>query len=60
MARTQDAVPDGCTLEVLEYTRCTNRMTEDFDFEEIKKEIGDLPEPKVTEQDIEFVINTIS
>jgi hypothetical protein len=33
-------------------------MTE-FDYEAIKREVGDIPQPKVTEQDINFVIDTI-
>ena len=34
-------------------------MTSDFSFEAIKKQVGELPGPKVTEQDIDFVLNTI-
>ena len=34
-------------------------MTEDVDFEAVKREVGGLPSPKVTEQDINFVIDTI-
>jgi glycerol-3-phosphate dehydrogenase len=34
-------------------------MTSDFSFEAIKRGVEELPEPKVTEQDIDFVLDTI-
>lgn len=51
MAETANALFSGRTVEIMEQEE--EQHLTDFDFEEIKRQVGDLPETDFTEQDAE-------